>query len=237
MMIIGILPTIDATHLRAESFSANPRYALLNEQVFAARGRGPRDLDRRRRAAIDPRRHDRAGGRVHERSAPPAGRARGVRSLLERGAGDRRRAGRGGGELAVLLRQGAVAGDPDRVVRAGDRHASGGAEDPGRASARVVRRALDHLDLRPVRGERAATSRRCCPCATRRIRSRRSSAATSRSSASCASTTARSTAGTARSTTSCATSRTCASRTGCCRRARRSSTSWPTPRSTTGCCG
>ena len=38
MMIIGILPTIDATHLRAESFSANPRYALLNEQVFAARG-------------------------------------------------------------------------------------------------------------------------------------------------------------------------------------------------------
>ncbi|HUJ35498.1 MAG TPA: hypothetical protein VLW51_09830, partial [Solirubrobacteraceae bacterium] len=38
MMIIGILPTIDARHLRAESFSANPRYALLNEQVFAARG-------------------------------------------------------------------------------------------------------------------------------------------------------------------------------------------------------
>jgi len=38
MMIIGILPTIGATHLRAESFSANPRYALLNEQIFAARG-------------------------------------------------------------------------------------------------------------------------------------------------------------------------------------------------------
>jgi hypothetical protein len=38
MMIIGILPTIDATHLRAESFSSNPRYVLLNEQVFAARG-------------------------------------------------------------------------------------------------------------------------------------------------------------------------------------------------------
>jgi hypothetical protein len=38
MMIIGILPTIGPTHLRAESFSANPRYALLNEQIFAARG-------------------------------------------------------------------------------------------------------------------------------------------------------------------------------------------------------
>jgi hypothetical protein len=38
MMIIGILPTIGEQHLHAESFSANPRYALLNEQVFAARG-------------------------------------------------------------------------------------------------------------------------------------------------------------------------------------------------------
>ncbi len=38
MMIIGILPTIGPEHLHAESFSANPRYALLNEQIFAARG-------------------------------------------------------------------------------------------------------------------------------------------------------------------------------------------------------
>jgi Glutamate-cysteine ligase family 2(GCS2) len=38
MMIIGILPTIANKHLHAESFSANPRYALLNEQIFAARG-------------------------------------------------------------------------------------------------------------------------------------------------------------------------------------------------------
>ena len=38
MMIIGILPTIGPQQLRAEVFSANPRYALLNEQVFAARG-------------------------------------------------------------------------------------------------------------------------------------------------------------------------------------------------------
>jgi hypothetical protein len=38
MMMIGILPTVRPEHLRAESFSANPRYALLNEQIFAARG-------------------------------------------------------------------------------------------------------------------------------------------------------------------------------------------------------
>jgi hypothetical protein len=38
MMIIGILPTVDEDHLNAESFSASPRYALLNQQIFAARG-------------------------------------------------------------------------------------------------------------------------------------------------------------------------------------------------------
>jgi hypothetical protein len=38
MMVIGILPTIDEAHLNAEAFSASPRYALLNEQIFAARG-------------------------------------------------------------------------------------------------------------------------------------------------------------------------------------------------------
>jgi hypothetical protein len=38
MMLIGILPTVGLQHLNAESFSANPRYQLLNEQVFAARG-------------------------------------------------------------------------------------------------------------------------------------------------------------------------------------------------------
>jgi hypothetical protein len=38
MMLIGILPTVNQEHLRAEAFSANPRYALLNEQIFSARG-------------------------------------------------------------------------------------------------------------------------------------------------------------------------------------------------------
>src|SRR3954453_12751612 len=38
MMIVGILPTVGPEHLHSEIFSANPRYALLNEQIFAARG-------------------------------------------------------------------------------------------------------------------------------------------------------------------------------------------------------
>src|SRR3954449_3146065 len=38
MVMVGILPTIDEEHMGAESFSDNPRYALLNEQIFAARG-------------------------------------------------------------------------------------------------------------------------------------------------------------------------------------------------------
>jgi hypothetical protein len=38
MMLIGILPTVTEQHLTADSFSENPRYELLNQQIFAARG-------------------------------------------------------------------------------------------------------------------------------------------------------------------------------------------------------
>ncbi|HEY2636070.1 MAG TPA: hypothetical protein VGI54_01675, partial [Solirubrobacteraceae bacterium] len=38
MMLIGILPTLTERQLTGEAFSANPRYELLNEQIFAARG-------------------------------------------------------------------------------------------------------------------------------------------------------------------------------------------------------
>ncbi|HEX6755297.1 MAG TPA: glutamate--cysteine ligase [Mycobacteriales bacterium] len=38
MVMIGILPTLTDKQLNADSLSANPRYALLNEQIFAARG-------------------------------------------------------------------------------------------------------------------------------------------------------------------------------------------------------
>ena len=38
MVMIGILPTLAERHLTADAFSANPRYELLNQQIFAARG-------------------------------------------------------------------------------------------------------------------------------------------------------------------------------------------------------
>jgi hypothetical protein len=38
IVMIGMLPTLTRDHLTADSISANPRYRLINEQVFAARG-------------------------------------------------------------------------------------------------------------------------------------------------------------------------------------------------------
>jgi gamma-glutamyl:cysteine ligase YbdK (ATP-grasp superfamily) len=38
MVMIGILPTLQEEHLHLGALSANPRYVLLNEQIFAARG-------------------------------------------------------------------------------------------------------------------------------------------------------------------------------------------------------
>jgi gamma-glutamyl:cysteine ligase YbdK (ATP-grasp superfamily) len=38
IVMIGVLPTLMPEHLDAGSLSANPRYALMNEQIFAARG-------------------------------------------------------------------------------------------------------------------------------------------------------------------------------------------------------
>jgi gamma-glutamyl:cysteine ligase YbdK (ATP-grasp superfamily) len=38
MVMIGILPTLMPRHVSIEAMSANPRYALLNDQIFAARG-------------------------------------------------------------------------------------------------------------------------------------------------------------------------------------------------------
>jgi hypothetical protein len=38
MVIVGILPTIGEEHLNAGALTANPRYELINQQIFAARG-------------------------------------------------------------------------------------------------------------------------------------------------------------------------------------------------------
>lgn len=38
LMMIGILPTLDAPHMTREAISANPRYHLLSDQILTARG-------------------------------------------------------------------------------------------------------------------------------------------------------------------------------------------------------
>ncbi|WP_127480447.1 glutamate--cysteine ligase [Nocardioides pantholopis] len=38
LVMIGILPTLDEGHMGAHTLSANPRYALLSDQILAARG-------------------------------------------------------------------------------------------------------------------------------------------------------------------------------------------------------
>jgi gamma-glutamyl:cysteine ligase YbdK (ATP-grasp superfamily) len=38
IVMIGMLPTLTPQHLTGEALSANPRYRLINEQIFAARG-------------------------------------------------------------------------------------------------------------------------------------------------------------------------------------------------------
>jgi hypothetical protein len=38
MVMVGILPSLQISHMRQETLSANPRYQLLNDQIFAARG-------------------------------------------------------------------------------------------------------------------------------------------------------------------------------------------------------
>ncbi len=38
LVMVGILPTLSQDHLGEQAMSANPRYRLLNEQIFAARG-------------------------------------------------------------------------------------------------------------------------------------------------------------------------------------------------------
>src|SRR5262245_35711673 len=38
LIMVGILPTLRPEHMQADNLSANPRYALLSEQILAARG-------------------------------------------------------------------------------------------------------------------------------------------------------------------------------------------------------
>ena len=153
LVMIGILPTLAEQDMTEGTLSANARYRVLNEQIFAARGEDMRIEIDGAEQLLTARGQHHARGRLHERAAAPAGQPGGLRALLERRPGDRRRSGRARRQLAVPVRPAAVARDQDHAVRAGHRHPAGGAEAAGRAAPGVVRRALDHVGVRPVRGE------------------------------------------------------------------------------------
>src|SRR4029079_2321945 len=38
MVMVGILPTLQTKHMSTDTLSENPRYRLLNDQIFSARG-------------------------------------------------------------------------------------------------------------------------------------------------------------------------------------------------------
>ncbi len=155
MVVVGILPTLLTEHIRREALSTNPRYALLNDQIFAARGEDVQiSIDGVERlqvtadsivpeaACTSTQFHLQVTPEAFPRYWNAAQAISGVQLAI-------------GAQLAVPVRQGVVAGDADRVVRAGRRHPHARAEDPGRAAAGLVRRTLDHVDLRSLRGELA----------------------------------------------------------------------------------
>ena len=65
LLIIGILPTLMPHHVTLESVSENPRYSMLDQQIFAARGEDLEIIIDGRGAAGDGVEHDHAGGRMH----------------------------------------------------------------------------------------------------------------------------------------------------------------------------
>ena len=84
MVQVGILPTLQTEHMQPETLSANPRYRLLNDQIFAARGEDLEISIRGRRPAPGHLRQHHARGGLHVdaaahcRSAPTTSRRTGT---------------------------------------------------------------------------------------------------------------------------------------------------------------
>ena len=159
--------------------------------------RGPRHRHRRPRAAAHHHRLDHPRGRLHEHPAAHPGQPGGLR----RRTGTPPRPSPASSSRSAPTRRSCSASELWRetriaAVRAGHRHPQRGAQGAGRAPAGVVRRAVDHLDLRPVRGERPLLPGAAADHSTTRTRSRCSRPAARRRWPSCGCTTARSTAGT-----------------------------------------
>ena len=151
---IGTLPTLHAEDLTASHLSSDPRYPMLDDEMAAARRRLHPSRHHGSGAAAHHHRQHRGAVRRDEPAGAPAGAARGVRPLLQRGSGGAARAGRGGRQLAVPAREAALVRDPHRSRRAVPRRSPGGCCRSRRATAGVGRRRVGVVGGRPPRGER-----------------------------------------------------------------------------------
>ena len=155
LVMIGILPTLMPHHVTLDSVSENPRYSMLDQQIFAARGE---DLEIiidgvERLAMVSNTIMPEAActsTQVHLQVSPDdfagywnaAQAIAGVQVAL-------------GANSPFLFGQAVGVRIPHPAVRAEHRYAERRAEGSGCTPTGVVRRALDHLDLRPLRGELA----------------------------------------------------------------------------------
>jgi hypothetical protein len=216
MVIVGILPTLMTDHIHREALSTNPRYALLNDQIFAARGEDVQiSIDGIERLAVtaDSIVPEAActSTQFHLQVTPEAfprywNAAQAISGVqLAVGANSPFLFGK------ELLRETRIA----LFEQAADTRTHELVNDGSPRSSTCSRRTR-------------ATTRRCCRSPPTRIRSPFSTAATPRPFRSCGCTTGRSIAGTGPCTTLSGRSRICAWRIACCRPARRSSTRSPT---------
>ena len=237
IVMIGILPTLHATDLTAASLSETDRYALLNDQMRAARGED---------FALDIQGVEHLVSRSP--SIAPEAACTSVQLHLQVTPG--RFAAVWNAAQAIAAVQVAVGANspflfgrelwresrPPVFQQATDTRVAR-TPGPGRAPPHLVRRALDRLRLRPLRGEPALL-----PAAAADLRAAGAAAGARRGRGARPGRT-----GAAqrhglplepprlRGRRRCR--RTCGSRTGCCRPGPPSPTSSPTPPSTTAWCG
>ena len=153
MVMIGILPTLFDSHMTPESLSTNPRYALLDQQILLARGE-----DLQSTSAAAPSRSRRTPDSIIPEAACTS-----LQFHLQVSPDEFAQHWNAAQCLASVqvalganspfLRPSPVERDPYRAVHPGRRHAPGRAQGAGRASARLVRRAVDHERVRSLRGE------------------------------------------------------------------------------------
>ena len=154
LMMVGILPTLREADAVEETLSSNPRYRLLNEQILAARGENLRiDIDGVERL------------QTYADSITPEAACTSVQFHLQ--VGPENFAAYWNASQAIAGVQVALAPTPrtcsaselwretriplfEQATDTRSREAAGA----GRTAAGVVRRTLDRLGLRPVRGER-----------------------------------------------------------------------------------